>query len=418
MVAIEGILDRPQAELLMRALHEPAAIVGPDLVIHCVNDMAQRLFAEGQDAGQLRSLPGDLVPVVREALSAGPVLGHKVALSDERTLVLDISGVPLKDGGFLLLMYDRTERFALQNQLRRQQDFASILLNRTGALVVVLDREGRIVEFNEACQRLTGYSPDEALGRCVWDFLLVPEEVDGVKGVFASLRAGVFPNQYENFWVTKDGQKRRIAWTNTAIADRSGVVTHVVGTGFDITEFKAREEELRRQALHDPLTGLANRAFLMEQMRLAAHRAAREQDFRFCVMLLDLDGFKQVNDRHGHQFGDQVLVSVANRLREQTRKSDLVCRLGGDEFVILTERLHGPVGAEVVAGRVLEDLKRPFVVKSTPVRVGASIGLAMGGPGDTEPETLLALADRAMYRAKRQGGSRYAFADWGIGTAA
>jgi PAS domain S-box-containing protein len=126
-----------------------------------------------------------------------------------------------------------------------ERDFISAVLDTAGALVVVLDRQGRVVRFNRACERTTGYSFDEARGRLLWDLFLIPEEVEPVKAVFDELRAGQFPNEYENYWVTKGGDRRLIAWSNTALLGVDGAVEYVIGTGIDVTERKQAEEALR-----------------------------------------------------------------------------------------------------------------------------------------------------------------------------
>jgi PAS domain S-box-containing protein len=130
--------------------------------------------------------------------------------------------------------------------LERERSLLAAVLDTAGALVVVLDTKGRIVRFNRACERTTGYSFDEVEGEPLWDFLLLPEEVEAVRAVFTELRAGQFPNQYENFWVTKEGDRRLISWSNTALLDDAGSVKYVVATGIDVTEGKKTEEALRR----------------------------------------------------------------------------------------------------------------------------------------------------------------------------
>ena len=129
--------------------------------------------------------------------------------------------------------------------LRQERVFASAVLDTIGALVVVLDREGHIVRFNQACEDTTGYSFEEIRGQHVWDQLLAPEQVEPVKQVFQDLQSGQFPSQYENDWVARDGERRLIAWTNTALVDDAGSVEYVIGTGVDITERRRAEEALR-----------------------------------------------------------------------------------------------------------------------------------------------------------------------------
>jgi chemotaxis protein methyltransferase CheR len=133
-----------------------------------------------------------------------------------------------------------------QDSPKKERDFIAAVLATAGALVIVLDREGRIVRFNRACERLTGFAFDQLRGKPFWDHLLIPEEVEQVKAVFSELRAGHFPNEHENYWVTKEGGRRLILWSNTAMVDERGAVERVIGTGIDITERKRAEEALER----------------------------------------------------------------------------------------------------------------------------------------------------------------------------
>ncbi|NTV95589.1 MAG: PAS domain S-box protein [Thiobacillus sp.] len=129
--------------------------------------------------------------------------------------------------------------------IRQKHDFLSAVLRVAGALVLVMDRQGRILQFNEACEVTSGYRYAEAKGRYPWDFLLPAEAVEPVKAVFTTLTAGQFPNVHENEWLTRDGRRRLIAWSNTALTDRRGRVSHVIATGIDITERRAAETALR-----------------------------------------------------------------------------------------------------------------------------------------------------------------------------
>ncbi|HSR29708.1 MAG TPA: PAS domain S-box protein [Anaerolineae bacterium] len=135
--------------------------------------------------------------------------------------------------------------------IAEERDFISAVLDTAGALVVVLDREGQIVRFNKACERTTGYSFDEVTGKRLWDLFLIPEEVKLVRAVFDELRAGQFPNEYENYWMTRDGRRRLIAWSNTALLGTDGAVEYVIGTGIDVTE--RRQAEAQRDATLEAL---------------------------------------------------------------------------------------------------------------------------------------------------------------------
>ncbi len=147
---------------------------------------------------------------------------------------------------FTVILRDTSEREQAAEELRKQHELIEAVLETAGALVVVLDSRGRILRFNRACEQTTGYSSEEVAGKAVWDFLLVPEEVEPVKAVFARLTTGEHRNEYENVWVSKDGRRRRIAWSNAVITSEEGVVNYVVGTGIDVTILKQIQERLRK----------------------------------------------------------------------------------------------------------------------------------------------------------------------------
>ncbi|MEU4240648.1 GGDEF domain-containing protein [Actinoplanes sp. NPDC026619] len=164
-----------------------------------------------------------------------------------------------------------------------------------------------------------------------------------------------------------------------------------------------KEESLRNAALHDHLTGLPNRVLLEDRMARAGKRAARQAGYRFAILLLDLDGFKAVNDTLGHAAGDQLLIEVAQRLTGLVRQSDTVARLGGDEFVVLLDGLHSPDAHKTVRDSVTDAIQAPFFIDGQRVDVGCSLGVALSGDGEADPDLLLREADAAMYRAKSAG---------------
>ncbi len=164
----------------------------------------------------------------------------------------------------------------------------------------------------------------------------------------------------------------------------------------------AANERLRELALKDPLTGLANRVALRQHMEQVWQRARRRNEM-LALIMLDLDGFKPVNDHYGHEAGDLLLIQVARRLQASARTIDLVARLGGDEFVLVCESIGSPEQAEVLAGRILESLGRPFRLLGLDVCIGASIGISFGLPPGGDCDALLREADQAMYEAKAAG---------------
>jgi PAS domain S-box-containing protein len=169
--------------------------------------------------------------------------GRRVWMTWTNRAVRDESGQVTE---ILAIGNDITERIRAEEALRRERDFTSAVLDNTGSLVVVIDREGRITRFNRACEAITGYALGEVSGRVFWEFLVPQDELPGVKETWDALTAGDFPNQHENHWVAKDGSRHLIAWSNTAIVTLQGDVEYIIGTGLDVTQRKIREERIAR----------------------------------------------------------------------------------------------------------------------------------------------------------------------------
>ncbi|HEX6316953.1 MAG TPA: bifunctional diguanylate cyclase/phosphodiesterase, partial [Gemmatimonadaceae bacterium] len=190
---------------------------------------------------------------------------------------------------------------------------------------------------------------------------------------------------------------------------------NVAGTELQLRQLlsdrEVREQRLRHESVHDPLTGLPNRTLFMRRLSDATHRARRGQDGLFAVIFLDVDGFKLVNDSMGHHVGDEMLVSIARRLEGCVRGGDIVARLGGDEFAILLERIIDVRDAAMVAERVQEALKAPLMISGYEHVTSASIGVALSTGANERPEYVLRSADIAMYRAKNTGRGRYEMFD-------
>ena len=172
------------------------------------------------------------------------------------------------------------------------------------------------------------------------------------------------------------------------------------------TQLKEAQQQVQHLAHHDPLTGLANRLLFLDRLDTAMQRTLRGSK-RFALLYVDIDGFKPVNDSHGHAAGDELLKQIADRLRDSVRASDTVARLGGDEFAIILEEAGDLAGAQLVGTQLCQRMGLPFTLelgrKSVQVRVGASIGLAMFPDHAQARDALLTAADEAMYRAKRSG---------------
>ncbi|MDQ3946257.1 MAG: diguanylate cyclase, partial [Actinomycetota bacterium] len=209
------------------------------------------------------------------------------------------------------------------------------------------------------------------------------------------------PREFDHRIIRPDGEVRWLQCWGRMVVDAEGEPASITGSTQDITERKRAEEALAHQALHDSLTGLANRALFQDRLEHALARQNRYGTLS-AVLFLDLDDFKTVNDGLGHTQGDQLLVSVGECLSACLRPADTSARLGGDEFAVLLENLERPGDATAIANRVLEALRGPFSIEGSLLAVSVSIGVAVAEPG-SDPDALLRQADVAMYRAKAAG---------------
>jgi diguanylate cyclase (GGDEF)-like protein/PAS domain S-box-containing protein len=276
------------------------------------------------------------------------------------------------------------------------------VLDAATSLIVVADLEGTLVRWNRACEQLVGYTAAELDARGGLLDLVPADERPVAEAMLAALGTGESPVRGELHWRTRDGSLRLIEWSNTALTGPDGAVTHVVGTGIDVTDLRrwgaermAAEERLRHMADHDGLTGLFNRRRFEEELeRHIAH--GRRYGMDGALLLLDLDDFKLVNDLHGHRAGDAVLTAVAEVLAERLRESDIVARFGGDEFAVLMPH-GGATEAAELADLLAAAVQRE--VRSPAGRLQASVGLAVFEDSSTSDE-ILSRVDDAMYADK------------------
>jgi diguanylate cyclase (GGDEF)-like protein/PAS domain S-box-containing protein len=270
--------------------------------------------------------------------------------------------------------------------------------------MALTDLDGRLLRVNDGFCDLLGYEREALLdGMTLADVTHPDDESPARADRRAAIEGGGDKYRVEKRYIRADGEVVWAVATVTVIRHDDGEPLHLLGLVQEVTESKRRQAHLARLALQDPLTGLANRVLLDDRLRVALARAGRHGALTG-VLFLDLDGFKEVNDRHGHHVGDQVLKAVATRLRAVLRPADVVARIGGDEFVAICEELHGLEEAHAIASRVEVAIAEPIPTHAGPLTVHASVGLALAeASDDMDPDDLVRRADEAMYRAKQAG---------------
>ena len=266
--------------------------------------------------------------------------------------------------------------------------------------MVFTDLDDKIMAVNSAFCKMVGRTQEELLGRDSTPFTL-PEDIGITEEIherFAEGESG--PISYIKRYVHRDGRLMTVEVHKSTARDEEGTKLYFVTSERDVTEERSLTAQLSYRALHDPLTGLANRVLFMDRLS-QAHAKIALQGGLAAVLMLDLDDFKGVNDTFGHQVGDQLLVAVAHRLERVTRDSDVLCRFGGDEFLYLAEGLDSPAEAERVAERLLNEFAEPFSVAGMRLDQRASVGLAFVDKTAEDYTGLIQDADVAMYEAKR-----------------
>ncbi len=299
---------------------------------------------------------------------------------------------------------DVTER----TRVEQERAMLSAIVESSEDAVLSKTLDGFITSWNAGAQRMYGYTPGEVLGRHV-SVLAPPDLRDEIPKILERLRRGESTDHYETQRIAKDGRRMFVSLTVSPVRNPEGEIIGASAIARDITEDKIRRDRMRHMAHHDPLTGLPNRTLLMDRLEQACARASRRGG-TVAVLFLDLNGFKQINDTLGHDPGDQVLVSSAERIRRCLREEDTVARLGGDEFVVLLESQEGAEEVTRLANRISEHLSKPLDLRGTSVQVTAAVGIALGTTDTKAPEDLLREADAAMYRAKK-GGRPYQLYD-------
>ena len=336
---------------------------------------------------------------------------------DGKELAVTVSAHQLMVGSescLLAITHDVTERKQVLDALREQKEFFHLLAENLSDFIAVLDRDGRRLYNSPSYQHFFGATEEM---RGTDSFAQVhPDDRQRVKAAFEQTVATGQGQQLEYRIVISDGSVRIMESRGSVIRDRDGQVARVIVVSHDITERKEMEEQVRQMAFHDALTGLPNRRLFHDRLAQAVAATVRSRLYG-AVMFIDLDNFKPLNDAHGHDVGDLLLIEVAARLKGCVREMDTVARFGGDEFVVMIselarDKVASTAEAALIAEKIRLRLGEPYRLsvkqagmseKTVEHRCTASIGVVVFTSHEVSQDAIVKCADAAMYLAKESG---------------
>ena len=325
-------------------------------------------------------------------------------------------------------IYQHLQLHRIRRQLAERDQLFQLISENAADMIALVDCDGRRLYNSPAYQKVLGYSPEELKATSSIEQIHPDDRARVLKAAERASLSGR-GERMEYRVRHKDGTWRTLESTASPIRNAKGQTEKLVIVNRDITERKRAEEMLVHNAFHDGLTNLPNRALFLDRLQHALTLSKKRSNYKFAVLLIDVDDFRIINDSLGHTAGDELLIQIGQRLKDSVRQVDTVsrprasevlgrptnddtlARLGGDEFTILLDDIRDPIEAVRVAERVQAELATPFVVNHQEIVISASIGIASSTSPHTQAEDLLRDADIAMYRAKRAGKARCEVSD-------
>jgi len=323
-------------------------------------------------------------------------------------------------------IYQHLQLHRIRRQLSERDQLFHLISENAADMIALVDSAGQRLYNSPSYLKVLGYSSEDLKTSSAFD-QIHPDDLPRVLKAAEKARRSGQGERIEYRVRHKDGSWRTLESTSSPIRNARGQTDKLVIVNRDISERKRAEEMLAHNAFHDGLTNLPNRALFLDRLQHALTLSKRHSNYKFAVLLIDIDEFKIVNDSLGHSAGDELLIQIGYRLRDSVRRADMVsrprvlpdrpandetvARLGGDEFTILLDDIRDPIEAVRVAERVQAELAIPFSLNQQEIVISASIGIAASTSPHTRAEDLLRDADIAMYRAKRAGKARCEVSD-------
>jgi diguanylate cyclase (GGDEF)-like protein/PAS domain S-box-containing protein len=402
---------------LLEALPEATALLDGRGVVHYVNHLLTAMTGYvpeelvGQDVQIL--VPERLRSRLRKARRERARTADAPSIwSDEDLTIMRRDGVEipvevsrsplaLGEGTWVVVaIRDVSTRRAIEKARADAELRFRVAFENNMAPMTFADANDRIIAVNDAMCQMVGFTKEELLG-CDSTPFTYPDDVGITESTHQRLISGeVEQERYVKRYLRKDGRVIDVEVSRSPARDADGNILYFVFSERDITEERALAAQLSHQALHDPLTGLANRALFEDRLSQAHGRVVRQGGIG-AVLLIDLDDFKGVNDSFGHFLGDQLLMAIASRLQLVTRPADTLCRFGGDEFLYLAEGLVSAKEAEFLAERLIREIAEPYNIAGFQIEQRASIGIVIWDATCTSFSETIQNVDAALYEAKR-----------------
>jgi diguanylate cyclase (GGDEF)-like protein/PAS domain S-box-containing protein len=366
---------------------------------------ARAIMHHRVETGSFEGDPDEFYDRIQQSIARGEVTTTLANSTNGRWF--QIVNQPLPQGGWVATIEEITERQRLEQERDRNYAFLNQILDHIPSQITVKDvRDRRYVLANSVAERQFGRVRTEIVGKTAYD--LFPKhsaEIITADDEKTLRTNGLFKD--EHLWESQVLGKRYITSTRIGIRDNAGEIRYVVNVVNDVTDRRRADEKIAHLAHYDPLTNLPNRVLFREQIERQLKEAASGE--QFALLYIDIDEFKGINDSLGHHVGDELLKTVANRIRGCIKESDLIARLGGDEFAVIQTAVASIADVENFVGRIYQEIRQPYQCLGHQLSTDASIGIAMAPQDGTDLDQLIKNADLAMYAAKSGGRRTHRF---------